>query len=251
MSDARLRLERVTVRHARAAPLVQDLTLTLEPGEVLAILGPNGRGKSSLLRCMAGLCAPSAGRVERSGLAAWLPQGPGAPFAFEARLVAVMGRLTRRGLLATPDEPDWIAADAALARLGIAHLAHRPVTELSGGERQLVWLARALAAEASLWLLDEPSAPLDLRNQVRLLALLREVAQERRALVVFTTHDPEHAREVGDRVLLLLGDGRHLEGRPVDTLTAENLRELYGVPFRRVVADDGETLLIPCFEVAR
>ncbi len=251
MSEPRLRLDHLTVGYPGMSPLVEDLTLSVGPGEALAILGPNGRGKTSMLRCMAGLAPPLSGKLERNGLAVWLPQSPSSPFAFEARLLTVMGRLARRGLMARPNAADWAAADQALARLGIAHLAYRPVTELSGGERQLVWLARALASEASVWLLDEPSAPLDLRNQVQLLALLRKIAQERRALVVFTTHDPDHAREVGDRVLLLLGNGRHVEGRACETLTVHNLRELYGVEFRRVVAEDGETLLVPSFKVVR
>lgn len=231
-------------------PLVRELDVSLAAGETLAILGPNGRGKTSVLRTLAGLVDPSAGRVERAGRMAWLPQTLAPAFAFSARLVAVMGRMARSGPFQQPRNEDWEAADEALDRCGVGHLRERAVTSLSGGERQLVWLARALAAEASLLLLDEPAAPLDLRNQVRLLSMLQELTHERNAAVIFTTHNPDHARLAGGRVLMLLGGGAWREGANERMLTADNLRDLYQVDFRSAVTADGFTLLVPDYTAA-
>ncbi|MFE1599170.1 ABC transporter ATP-binding protein [Methylobacterium sp. ID0610] len=224
----------------------RGIDLSVAGGEVLALLGPNGGGKTTLLKTLLGLLAPLAGTVAvegrplaalparaRAKAMAYVPQSAGSAFAFTARAVVLMGRSAHTGLFSAPSRADHAAAEAALARLGVPHLADRPITRISGGERQLVLIARALAQEPRLVILDEPTASLDFGNQGK---VMREIARLRAdgLGVVFTTHDPNQAARYADRALLLRAGRRLAEGPVAEVLEAGRLEELYGAPIEVV-----------------
>lgn len=229
----------------------RGLDVALETGEVLALLGPNGGGKTTLLKTLLGLIAPRAGEVrigdralssyrlhERARLIAYVPQVHVATFAFAVEAVALMGRTAYSGLIGRPSAADRAAAIAALERLGIAPLAARPYTMISGGERQLVLLARALAQEPQFIVLDEPTASLDFGNQGKVLREIRALAQAGHG-VVFSTHDPNHALRAADRAYLIRDGTRIAEGTAADVLTRAALERLYGAPVEQL--DDPAT----------
>lgn len=220
------------------APVFTGLDFALQRGQVLCVLGPNGVGKSTLLRCLAGLERLSSGRILMEGAppapgraVGFVPQADHPVFAFTARTIVEMGRAPHLGWAATPGPRDAAIVDAALARLGITHLAQRLYPELSGGERQMVMIARALAQQPALLVLDEPTSHLDFANQAGVLELARGLADEGLA-VLMTTHDPDHAFLVADTVLVLARDGTHRFGPVAATLTESLLTHTYGRPIR-------------------
>ena len=231
-----------------ARPIGENVDLQLAPGEVLCVLGPNGSGKTTLLRTLLGLLPAIAGRVlledkdlrtlpraEVARRIASVPQSSAMSFDFTVEDIVLMGRTAHLGPFAAPGRADREAARSALERLGIAALASRPFGEASGGERQLTLIARALASEARLLLMDEPTASLDFGNQARVLA---EISRLRGAGigVLLSSHEPGHAFEVADRVLLLHAGRVLSQGSAREVLTEALLSRLYGV---RVEVSDG------------
>jgi iron complex transport system ATP-binding protein len=210
-------------------------------GEVLCVLGPNGGGKTTLFRTLLGLLKPHSGvvRLEQQDLQSlsrgeiarrigYVPQGHTAYFAFTVREFVLMGRTAHVGMFSRPSHHDVEIAGRALESLGIAQLADQPVTEISGGERQLALVARALAQEPKLLVLDEPTASLDFGNQVRVLERISALARSGIA-ILFSSHEPDHAFLCAQRALLL-GEGRVLEiGAPREVIRADTLERLYGV----------------------
>lgn len=224
--------------YARDRWVFRGLSISVARGETLCVLGPNGRGKTTLLRVLAGLLAPREGTLAVAGRAAYVPQFFQSVFQYPVREMVVMGRARHVRLLGHPTRHDYAVSDAMLERVGLRGFADRPFNALSGGERQLVLLARALTAESEILVLDEPSSSLDLRNQSLLLGLLDEIARERRIAVVYSTHHPQHALASDCRVLLMLNSQTHLLGAARAVLDEARLAALYGVPVRRVDVHD-------------
>jgi iron complex transport system ATP-binding protein len=219
----------------------RDVSFSLAAGEAMCVLGPNGGGKTTLFRTLLGLLQPHAGTILLGGISleslsrreiaqriGYVPQGHSAYFAFTVRDFVLMGRTAHLGVFSVPGRKDRELAERVLESLGIAHLAHRPVTEISGGERQLALVARALAQEPAMLVLDEPTASLDFGNQVRVLEKISALAASGIA-ILFASHDPDHAFLASQRVLLL-AEGRALEiGTPAQVIRPDSLKRLYGV----------------------
>lgn len=225
----------------RGRKVLSGASLALSKGELVCLLGVNGAGKSTLLKIMLGLLAPETGQVALNGTpfagwrrrdvarqVAYVPQVHVASFPYTVMQVAMMGRLPSRGLMAAPGSADVACVQRMLARLGIAHLSERAYTEVSGGERQLTLIARAMAQEARLLVMDEPLSGLDYGNQVRLLAYLNTLVDEGYG-VLMTTHDPNQPLSGCQRVALLIEGRVCADGRPDDVLTPAAIERLYGV----------------------
>lgn len=229
------------------------VSLWLEAGEVLCLLGPNGSGKTTLFKTLLGLLPAQGGAVlvddvdlrsrareEVARLVSYVPQAHAAFFPFTVEEVVLMGRTAHLGVFSSPSRRDREVALAAIARMQIGHLADSVYTRISGGERQLTLIARALAQDARIIVMDEPTANLDFGNQVRVLQHIQALAHSGIG-VLLSTHDPDHAFICAHRVAML-HDG-HLArlGEPGATITPESLREIYGVEVAvvRVPVGDG------------
>lgn len=221
--------------------LVRNASLQLAAGALLALVGPNGSGKSTLLRLCAGLWRASEGAVclegrnlqtiARRDLArriAYAPQDTHLDFAFTVREVVMMGRHPHLGRFERPADKDHQTVTQAMRRADVIHLADRLVTELSGGERQRVIIARSLATEADIILLDEPTANLDIAHALEALELCRSLAQEGR-LILLAIHDLNAAARYATKTALLSAGRIVTCGAPADTLRRETLRQVFGV----------------------
>ena len=222
--------------------IFRGVTACVPRGSILGLLGPNGRGKSTLLRVAAGLARPREGEVRRGGAVGFVPQLQQSSVGYLTFDMVLMGRSRLLRAYESPGRRDRVAARAALERVGIGHLADRPFSMLSGGERQLALIARAIVADCEILVLDEPVSALDLCNQGRILTLLRELASEGIA-VMASIHQPEHALYVADQVAVMLGPTDVRVGPARRMLNDDLLGELYGVRVRAVTVDDDGTAL--------
>ncbi len=218
----------------------RNLDIALKAGEITAILGPNGRGKSTLLRVMAGLQKPASGELRLNARTGFVPQDYSGSFPYSVLDVVLMGRARDIGLFQSPRKADIEAAMAALSSTGMADYAARNIDALSGGQRQLVLIARALAGGNEVLLLDEPASALDLKNQDVVLSLMSRLADHQRLAIAFTTHQPNHAAAVADNVLLMMPQAATISGTTDAVLSEANLEALYGLPLRLASPDTGD-----------
>ncbi|OLP60595.1 ferrichrome ABC transporter ATP-binding protein [Xaviernesmea oryzae] len=208
---------------------LKSFDLTLQPGEVRALIGPNGSGKSTALQAMAGLLRPSGGRAVIDGVAvdaiprrrlarqlAYLPQQPTAPDEMTVAQLVRQGRFAHVGLLRSYSADDEATIGWALESTGLLALADRPLRELSGGERQRAWISAAIAQEARILLLDEPTSFLDIGYQVEIIDLVYRLSRERGVSIVMAIHDLNQAMSVCDRISLLAKGETVFDGDPKD-----------------------------------
>ncbi|MCO8270174.1 ABC transporter ATP-binding protein [Actinoplanes sp. TRM 88003] len=233
--------------------VVHGAGLTLRAGEVVALVGPNGSGKSTLLRSLARLHAPQSGTVtlDDAGDAfalrpkdfarrvTLLTQSRPTPGGVRVRDVVAYGRHPYRGRFGAGDAEGHLHVDKAMRLTGVDEMAERAVDELSGGELQRVWLATCLAQDTGVVLLDEPTTFLDLRYQVEILDIVRELADDHQVAVGVVLHDLDQAAAVADQVVLMHTGVVRATGTPADVLTAELLSEVYGLRIEVSVGDDG------------
>lgn len=229
----------------------RDINLTVNPGEVVSLLGPNGSGKTTLFRTLLGVLPTVSGRVyianrsvtdwPRQQLATrigYVPQAHTGLFAFTVEDVVLMGRTARLKRFGTPSAADREIALDRLDRMGARHLAKRRFTEISGGQRQLALIARALAQEVALLIMDEPTASLDFGNQLKTLDAIEQLRAQGMSILV-STHQPEHALKVSDRIALMKDGELKALGPPKEIATPASLATLYGVE---------ENLVASCFK---
>jgi len=239
-----LELHRVIVRYGERTAL-DGVDLLVAPGEHVALIGPNGSGKTTLLRALGGIVKPQWGNVRPAGAMArdevarriaFLPQEEHWEFPFPVEEVVACGRYAHAPGLFRESVEDLAAVDTALAAAGVATLRRRPITELSGGERRRVMLARALAQRAPALLLDEPTAALDLEHRNAVLAAIRTV----RGAVVLATHDLDAAAACASRIVVMANGRIVAEGPPASILTEALLREVFRVEAR--ILRDGDRI---------
>ncbi|QSZ67687.1 ABC transporter ATP-binding protein [Methanofollis aquaemaris] len=221
--------------------IFEGISFSLDTGECLCILGPNGTGKSTLIKCLLNLlplgqgCIQLAGeeiadlsRTEIAKKIAYVPQSHQIVFPFTVGELVLMGRTPHLPAFAGPGKSDSTTVQAALETVGIAHLAERPVSDISGGELQLALIARAVAQQPEILILDEPTSHLDFGNQIRVLQLIDRLARNGIG-VIMTSHFPDHSFVVRQTVAIMKGGNFIAVGPPEEVLTPQNLGEAYGI----------------------
>jgi iron complex transport system ATP-binding protein len=235
----RLRAEALTHAYPKGKPILQGMSLDVSAGDIVYLLGRNGCGKTTLLQCLSGALKPSEGRIwldgrdiasytpsQRARLIGLIPQLHTPAFAYLVRDIVLMGRAPHLPLFGAPSANDERIAYEALERVGIAHYADQPYTQLSGGQRQLVMIARGLAQQCAILLMDETDAHLDLHHQALVMTVVRELAQGGLSFVI-TSHQPHNALSYASRVVVMKGGRTLIEGTPASTLTPDTLATAY------------------------
>lgn len=236
-----LSAEHISFHYKGKKNILNDISFSLNRGEVLCLLGPNGTGKTTLMRCLLGILKPVNGRFlwqgndinsfsirKRAQCMAYVPQASALSFPYEVREVILMGRIAHLSLGSSPGEKDLKIVDEAMNKMGISHMKHNIFQNLSGGEKQMVLIARAMAQQASLMILDEPTASLDFANQVSALTMIRELSHQGYTILMIS-HSPDHAFLVADQVIMMKDGFVYAAGKPADVINEQTLTKLYGV----------------------
>jgi len=239
---SRISVENLRFRYPNSdADTLKGISLEIPDGKVTALLGPNGSGKSTLFKVLLKILLPYEGRIYVDGedvsgfdrnrlsrVIAWVPQEEDTFFPYTVLEYVLMGRAPHLGFFSLPSRNDEEIVNKVLRQLGLSSLAHRKVPSLSGGEKRMVSIARALAQESNILILDEPTAHLDLGNKARVLRIIRRMADSGRT-VVFSTHDPNEVSLVADRVAIMNGGEIVSEGTPATAIARDILEKIYGV----------------------
>lgn len=245
--------------------VVDGFSTVINSGDILCLLGPNGVGKSTLFKTILGFLKPMGGDIlldgktifrlspkEYARVIGYVPQIHIPPFPFRVIDVVMMGRTAHIGVFSAPSQRDYEISEKALARLGINSLAERTYTDISGGERQMVLIARALAQEPAFLLLDEPTSNLDFGNQARVLQCIKNLAREAKLGIIMTTHFPDHVFQCEGDVALMEWNNVYLAGNAEDIITTENMKNTYGIEVKILRNDvEADLLLRSCVPIIR
>lgn len=237
----RLRVEQGTFFYKKNVPIFENIDFEVDSGEILAILGPNGAGKTTMLRCITGMLKWKEGKslLDEENIAAmpprtlwskmaYVPQAKAVSSAYTALEMVLLGRSSRLNLFEAPKQADVEKALEVLRFLGIEHLADKKCSEVSGGELQMILIARALASEPKVLILDEPESNLDFKNQLVVLDAMSNLAAKGMTCI-FNTHYPAHALQRAQKSLILSKGGAYVFGDTVSVVTEEHIREAFGV----------------------
>lgn len=239
-------------------PVLKDVCMTAEPGMVSGLLGPNASGKTTLLKCLNGIFPPRSGRVCLAGqsvaqiprkdlakIMAVVPQQTGAIFSFTARQMVVMAKASGLAMWQRPSETNFARAEKALDDIGASGLAHRMFNDLSGGEQQMVLLARAMFQCPEVLLLDEPTAHLDFKNQHLILDMVKNITREKNLTTVLTLHDPNLAARYCDKVVMLKKGEVCGQGPVREMFREETIESVYGIKVMVTSHNRKDCLVIP------
>jgi iron complex transport system ATP-binding protein len=229
------------------------ITLCSAENDVLCILGPNGCGKTTLLKCISGILGLKQGDILLDGqslitlkrhqiasVMGYIPQEHATGFAYKVMDVVLMGRTPHLGIFASPSEKDYRIAEEAIEMVGVSHLKDSKYTEISGGERQLVLIARTLAQQPKMLLLDEPTSHLDFRNQTLILKLVGKLAKSGLS-VIMTSHFPDHALAYSGQIALMHNGNFLAQGSPKDVVSEKTLEKIYGIRVKIFAVRDPES----------
>jgi len=241
-----INVENITYSYPRAKqPIFKDHSFSLQKGEIMAVLGPNGSGKTTLIKTLLDLLPLDSGTVKINGRRSYVPQETLSPFDYSVREIVVMGVSGQNGLFAAPSKSDFDHTEEALDKVGMLGLIDESFAYLSGGQKQMVLIARALVSNPDVMILDEPTSALDYHNQDKVLQSMAGVARQGKA-VIFTTHCPHQALHVSHKVLLVKKFAKSIYGCSKDILNEENLSQLYQLPISRHAMDD-EDIIVPSY----
>ncbi|NMC58622.1 MAG: ABC transporter ATP-binding protein [Candidatus Methanofastidiosa archaeon] len=231
-----------TFSYNGTAKIFDGITFSMKEGDIFCILGSNGTGKSTLIKCIANLLKLKKGNIilnnrsiyslKKEDVAkemGYIPQMHNSTFPFSVLDVVLMGRSPHLSLMSSPSEKDYKIAEDAIKTLGISHLTKKPYTEISGGERQRVTIARALAQQPKILLLDEPTLHLDINHQLDILEMTKKLAKNNKIIVILVSHDINLSSRYSDKLILLQSGKICAIGKPEDVITKENMRNIYNI----------------------
>lgn len=255
-TDMKLELKNVMCGYDKQRPVLERVTFTIQTGQICCLLGPNGVGKTTLFKTILGLLPPLEGKVladgedtarwrasRLAGNMAYVSQFHNPPFPYKVRDVVLLGRVGQAGYFGKVSVRDYQIVEEAMSDMGISHLRDLPYTDISGGERQLVMIARALAQQPKWLLMDEPTANLDYGNMVRVIEKICQLRDEGYGIVM-TTHLPDQAFLCDAMVALLGRRGNVRFGRAADIITEANMRQVYDVDIEIVEMFDRSGRLV-------
>lgn len=245
-----------------ARVVIKDFSVSVKSGEILCLLGPNGIGKTTLFKTILGLLPAKSGTIHLDGTpvksmsktdfakrVSYVPQAHVPPFPFKVMDVVLMGRAAYIGRFGSPGKKDIAVAEHCLENMGISFLKDRTYTELSGGERQMVLIARALSQEPELLMMDEPTSALDFGNSVHVLQHVNRLSKESNMAIIMTTHVPDHAFYCNSKVAILSDGEKSYEGDAKDIITSEIMQDIYGVDIRVIQKEIDGKMFSACIPI--
>ena len=235
-----IELKNITLRYWRN-PVVENMTFMVKPGQIIGLVGPNGCGKSTLIKAISRVIAPHSGsilvngrnildikRIELARLLGVVPQAPLLPGNFTGFEIVLMGRNPHLGLLQHEGKKDMAIAWRAIEETSTRHIAHRKISQLSGGEIQSIVIARVLAQQTQAILLDEPTSNLDIGRQIEILDLIKGLCRSENLTVVIAMHELNLASQYCDKLVLINNGKIHSQGKPAEVITEDNIKKVYG-----------------------